>query len=229
MSPRSSLRFSVCSVPVLLFGWLLCGGAESLHADESNHPATRWALDAGFGVRLWENTNRTREEIEYLDQARTGLVLGFEAAVFPWNDLGFGVAVATFTASASDSSMTYPDDSQRAAQDSYYIQYFAPALCLKRSFADGRFLVSGQAGAGMFFYRNESNEGPFPGITDAFAPGAHASVSLDYRVWSRFAIGGGLRALYGKTPHLNYNAIDADLPPVSLSRIDIAAGVRYYP
>lgn len=200
-------------------------------AEETVRPAspTRWALDGGLGIRFWDNGNRSQEEREYLNQARVGAVGALEVSVFPWENLGAGMVFATFSASASDSSLTYPDDSQRAAEDDYYIQYFGPALCAQRLFAEGRFRVAGQIGGGMFFYRNETTKGPFPGISDAFGPGAHVSASLDYRLFSRFAVGGGVRALYGKTPHLRYNAIDAELPAVSLSRVDLVAGIRFYP
>ncbi len=208
---------------------MFLGGTASAEEGAPLPSPTRWAMDAGLGVRLWDPQKGTQEEIDYLDRARVGAVTSFEVAVFPWGSYGAGIMFATFHSGTSDSSMTYLDQTQQAAQDAYFIPYLAPTLNVQRSFAGDRFCLVAQVGGGVFYYRDETKKGPFPGISDAFAPGAHVAVSLDYRLLPRFAVGGGVRALYGKTPNLRYNAIDADLPPVSLSRVDITAGVRFYP
>jgi hypothetical protein len=84
-------------------------------------------------------------------------------------------------------------------------------------------------GAGLFFYRDESRQGTFPGVIEGNALGVHAGLSAEFRVWRWLALGVGVRALHGSLTDLRYNAIDVEYPPLSLTRVDFTSGLRFYP
>jgi hypothetical protein len=200
--------------------------ASGLLADEA--APTRWVLDAGWGVRLWDNANLSKSERNYLEQARVGGVYALDISVFPWKSWGLGLVHARFAASASDSDMTFPDESHGEARDHYVITYTAPSVYVTRACGEKLRLV-GSAGAGMLAYRDEADKGAFPGVLEGATWGVHAAGSIDVMLSRRFAVGFGVRALYGRLSDLRYNAIETSTPPLSLSRVDFGAGIRVYP
>jgi hypothetical protein len=199
----------------------------AMHALAGDASPSRWSLDGGWGIRLWDNAGVPEAEREYLEQARVGRVYGFDVSVFPWKHWGLGIQQARFFASASDTNVTFVDKSMGDARDEYRILYVAPAVYATREVAD-KIRLTGNAGAGVFFYHNEAKEGPFPGVLEGTTPGIHASGAVDLMLTSRFAVGFGVRALYGELEKLRYNAIPAR-SSLSLSRVDFTAGIRFYP
>jgi hypothetical protein len=201
-------------------------GAAGLLADDAS--PTRWSLDAGWGVRLWDNGNLSKSERNYLEQARVGGAYALDVSVFPWKTWGFGLVHARFTASASDSDMAFPDESRGEARDHYVITYTAPSAQVTRAYGEKLRLVGG-AGAGVLTYRDEAEKGAFPGILEGTTWGLHAAGSVDVLLSRRFAVGFGVRALYGRLSEFRYNAIETTMPALSLSRVDFGVGLRYYP
>jgi hypothetical protein len=204
---------------------LLAAAAGAFAADGS---PTRWAGDVGWGVRLWDNSDASPAEREYLEQARVGNVFSLDISVFPWKNWGLGLVHAQFSASASDSNVTFVDKSQGSARDDYRIFYTGPGLYVMRPVGQKLRLV-GSAGAGLFFYRNEAEKGAFPGVLEGSTLGFHASGSADVLITSRFAVGFGTRAFYGELEDFKYNAIKTRTRPLSLSRVDFGVGIRFYP
>jgi len=81
----------------------------------------------------------------------------------------------------------------------------------------------------MFFYHNEAKAGAFPGVLEGTTLGLHASGAVDLMLTPRFALGFGARFLHGELSTFRYNAIETSTRPLSLSRVDFTAGVRFYP
>lgn len=195
---------------------------------ESGSPS-RWAFDGGFGVRLWNDAGRSPEERAYLDQGRVGLATSLDVSVYPWNRFGIGLLYAQFFAAASDPDLLFPNQTRGPSRDDYTILYAAPALFYAAPFGGGRGALVFNAGPGIFFYRNESEQGAFPGVLEGNAPGFHAAASAEYRIRPRLAFGVGLRALQGQVSKMRYNAMDVTYPEISLTRFDVTAGLRFYP
>ncbi|HEX2613201.1 MAG TPA: hypothetical protein VHO02_06390 [Fibrobacteria bacterium] len=179
-------------------------------------------------MRLWDNSASSSAERKYLEQARVGGVYGLDISVSPWKHWGLGLLHTQFFASASDSNVTFVDKSQGSARDKYRIFYTAPGIYVMQPVGEKLRLV-GNAGAGIFFYRNEAEKGAFPGVLEGSALGFHAAGSADVLVVPRFAIGFGARAFYGELDDFRYNAIKTHTRPLSLSRVDFGVGVRFYP
>lgn len=204
--------------------FLLAAGL--VHAGDA--APTRWALDAGWGVRLWDNSGIPEAERHYLEKSRVGGTWGLDVSAYPWKRWGFGIQHAEFSASASDSNATFADNSKGNLRDAYRIFYTAPAVCVMRSVGKNMRLA-GNAGAGVFFYRNESRAGAFPGVLEGSTLGLHAAGGIDLMIAPRLALGFGIRLLYGTLEKIRYNAIETSTRPISLSRLDFGVGLRFYP
>ena len=189
---------------------------------------TRWSFDAGWGVRLWDNADLSKSDRDYLEQARVGAVYALEVSAFPWKGWGFGFVHTNFSATASDSNKTFPDQSSGAARDVYHIDYTAPAVYATRSVGEKLRLV-GSAGLGVLRYHDEADAGPFPGVMEGATWGAHTAGAVDVMVSKRVALGFGIRAMYGELRKFRYNAIETTTPTISLSRVDFGVGIRVYP
>ena len=190
---------------------------------------TRLSFDAGAGVRLWDLSDRSVEERRYLEQSRTGFLMGLDIAVFPVERVGLGIAHARFYAAASDDDIAYRDMIRGPARDEFLVHYVAPALFLRRSVYGGRAALVAQAGAGALIYRNESPRGPFPGVQEGLTPGVHAGLSADVRLSSWLGVGVGARFVHGSLDEVHYNAMETKVPEISLTRVDFLAGFRIYP
>lgn len=190
---------------------------------------TRWALDGGFGTRLWNVSKHSPEERTYLQQARMGPAWAVDVSAFPWQRLGAGLAYSGFLAEARDDDIGYGNGSRGAARDHYEIHYVAPAAYWLTPFLAGRAVLVGQAGAGVVFYRNESPTGQFPGVLEGMTWGVHAAASADYKLRPWLGLGIGARLVYGSLRDIHYNAMSTSISPISLARFDVTAGVRFYP
>ncbi len=189
---------------------------------------TRWAVDAGWGVRFWDNAGQSADEKKYFQQARTGEVYGLEVSAHPWKHAGIGLSLSMFAASAHEANMTFQDQSQGRAKDEFRIVYLAPTAYLARELGE-RVRLLGSAGAGWIFYRNESRAGAFPGVLEGTAPGLHAAAAADFLLSPRFGVGFGVRAIHGELERIRYNAISTSYGTISLTRVDFIAGIRIYP
>lgn len=197
--------------------------------DDHRPAMTRWALDGGVALRLWDLSGEPAEQREYLEQSRIGSVLGVDVSVYPWERYGVGLTHSRFHATASDDDLAFPDNSRRPAKDDYTAHYVGPAFFVMHPMAGGRGALVGQAGMGWLFYRNESPLGAFPGIWEGTTLGLQAAISGDYRVLPWFGVGAGARFIHGTLQNVRYNAMETSIPTLSLTRIDLTAGVRFYP
>ena len=212
---------------LLFAGWL----AVSASAFDGEHwsDRTRWSFDAGIGTRLWDLSGHEPEQRDYLEQARVGSVIGLDISVFPLERIGLGIAHARYYAAASDDDIAYHDMLRGSARDEYLIHYIAPALFLRQPFLQGRGALIGQAGVGMLIYRDDSPRGPFPGVQEGVTAGVHLSGSVDFRVLPWLGFGVGARFVHGTLDEVDYNAAATSVPEISLSRVDVLAGLRIYP
>jgi hypothetical protein len=220
---RPNLKF-------FLLAGLLVLAAQSLHGAPG--PAltpspTRWAIDAGYGFRLWDASGGSSEQQAYEEKAKQGWVLGGDVAVFPLRNFGIGFAYYRFLSSTSDDDYGFYDGTRGQSTDSYLIEYVGPSLYYKREFS--RITALAQLGAGVIYYDNQHEAEDFPGVLQGVEAGFFGSVSADYKIWHWFGIGLTTRVLYGKLDELDYNGINTPFPAVSLTRIDVAAGIRFYP
>lgn len=202
---------------------------QSVTAREALTPPspTRWALDAGYGFRLWDATTTTDERQQYEEKARYGWLLGGDVAVFPWKHVGLGVSYYRFMSETSDSDIGFGDGSRGESTDIYLIEFVGPSLYLKKDFNRITGLI--QVGGGVIYYDNQHQAEDFPGVLQSVAPGYHAVLSADYRIHPKFAIGVSARILYGILDEVSYNGIEVPIPAISLTRADFAAGIRFYP
>lgn len=219
---------------ILWLSLILSAAAGHAHdapaVDRPSAPSlTRWAVDAALGVRLWNVDDHSREAREYMEQARFGPAWALDVAAFPWRRVGAGVSYSGFLAKANDDDIAFDNGARGAARDEYEIHYVAPAVYLSGPFAAGRAELVGQAGAGLIFYRDESPRGQFPGVQEGVTWGLHAAASVDYKVLSWLGVGIGARFLHGSLGEIHYNATTVPVSPISLTRVDVAAGVRFYP
>jgi hypothetical protein len=180
-------------------------------------------------VRLWDLSGEGKESREYLEQARVGAFFGLDVSVYPWDRYGLGILHSRFQASASDNDIGFPDSSRGKARDEYEVHFVSPSLFIRHPLADGRLTLVSHAGLGLLFYRNESPAGKFPGILEGRTWGVQAGTSVDYRILPWLGAGLGIRVLYGALDEVHYNAMETSIPTVSLSRVDLMAGVRFYP
>jgi hypothetical protein len=219
-------------------GWALvrslavvCAVVSSVSAQDCPCPSssTRWAFDGGLGIRLWDLSGESAEQREYLQQGRVGSITGLDVSVYPWQPFGVGLVHAWFHATASEQNMLFADSSRGPARDVYEVHHVGPAFFIAHPLAGGRLTVVGQTGIGWLFYRNESKTGQFPGILEGHTWGLHAGASVDYRIAPWVGIGLGVRALYGTLDGVQYNVMETTIPPLSLSRFDFIAGIRFYP
>jgi hypothetical protein len=187
---------------------------------------TRWAIDAGYGVRIWD-ANGNPEQREYEEKAKRGWILSGDVAVFPFRHFGAGFSYYRFHSSTTDDDLGFGDGSRGPAMDEYLIEYVGPSLYFKRDFARVTALV--QAGAGVLYYDNQHEAPDFPGVLQGVEPGFFGSVGADYKLSRHFAVGATARLIYGSLDRISYNGLDVSVPPVSLSRFDLSAGIRYYP
>jgi hypothetical protein len=227
------LAFSI----LLSAGFARAAAVDTLGAEPSPASAmrahTRWAMDGGLGLRLWDNGDFTREERTHLEKARAGSILGLGIAVFPWdNGLGVGVMHSRFHAKASSANTMFRDSTSGPQNDDFTIHYVGSTVHYIHWFGAGgrpRWAAVAEAGGGIFFYRDESTKGPFAGIQEGRTLGLHAAVSADYRILRWLAVGGGVRMLHGDVSEVHYNAMETSIPSVSMSRVDFLAGLRFYP
>src|SRR5690606_26518273 len=105
----------------------------------------------------------------------------------------------------------------------------APAAYWLTPFWRGRAVLVTQAGAGMIFYRDESPTGQFPGVLEGRTWGVHAAASAEYKLLSWLGFGVGARMMYGSLKDIHYNAMNTPISPISLARLDLTAGLRFYP
>ena len=188
---------------------------------------TRWALDAGYGFRLWDTKSTTEERSDYEEKARFGWVLGGDVAVFPWRHVGLGISYYRFMSETSTSDIGFGDGSRGESTDIYLIEFVGPSLYLKHDFERVTGIL--QLGGGVIYYDNQHQAEDFPGVLQSVAPGFHAILSADYRILPKLAVGLSARFLYGVLDEISYNGIEVPIPPISLTRVDLAAGLRFYP
>ena len=221
---------------ILRTGLLVLGTLNLLRANERfpETPApTRWAIDAGYAYRLWESSSQaTPAQRDYENRAKHGLILGGEVAAFPWEHLGLGVVFNQFHSAVSGHNLEEEEDLNDFSRDSYLIRYAGPVLYFKRE--AGNFAALAQIGAGCFFYANDHATGDFPGVIQSQVPGIQAGLSLDYRIFRYAGIGITARAMHGLVKWVDYNGIHISLSElqvadISLTRLDVAVGIRLYP
>jgi hypothetical protein len=204
--------------------------SEGLAERTLRHPAmSRWVVDGAVGVRLWDLSGEPAEHRAYLEQSQVGAVLGIDVSVFPWGPYGLGITHSRFHATASDDDLCFPDNSRRPAKDDFTVHYVGPSFYMSHPLAKGQASLVGQVGLGWLFYRSESTIGAFPGICEGTTLGLHAAVSADYRILPWFGIGAGVRLIHGTLEGVHYNAMETSIPALSLTRVDVAAGLRFYP
>jgi hypothetical protein len=211
-------------------GLVLAGAlsiAPQLLAAEHVPSPTRWVLNAGYGLRLWDEGGVTDEQRRYEEKAKRGLLLGGDVAVFPLENFGLGMSYYRFQSSTTDDDLAFYDGARGKSTDTYLIEYVGPALYYKRDFS--RFIGLVQAGAGVIYYDNQHEARDFPGVLQDAVPGFFGSLGADYKLASWFGVGLTARILYGKTNNLVYNGAPSGLSPISLTRIDMAGGIRFYP
>ncbi|MCD6023881.1 MAG: hypothetical protein K0Q91_797 [Fibrobacteria bacterium] len=201
-----------------------CGAAEAF----PYLPApTRWAIDGGYGLRLWDADGTDPENQAYREKARHGWILGGDVAVFPLRNFGVGMAYYRFLSSTTEKDYAFFDGTRGESKDTYLIEYVGPSLYFKRDLS--RVVALVQLGAGVIYYDNQHQAKDFPGVFQGAVPGYFGSVSADYKVTRWFGLGMTVRALLGRIEDLAYNGIDITLDPISLTRIDLSGGIRFYP
>jgi hypothetical protein len=188
---------------------------------------TRWAIDGGYGLRLWDANDADAENREYQEKARHGWLLGGDVAVFPLRNFGLGFAYYRFLSSTTEEDYGFLDGTRGKSTDTYLIEYVGPSLYFKQDLS--RLVALAQLGAGVVYYDNQHQAKDFPGVLQGAVPGFFGSVSADYKLTRWFGLGITARALVGKIDKLAYNGIDLTLPPISLTRVDLSGGVRFYP
>jgi hypothetical protein len=219
---------------IVTFVTLLIVTAINILAEENSARApspTRWALDGGYGLRLWDASNGSSEQRAYEEKARQGWVLGGDVSVFPLKNFGVGVAYHRVMTTITDDDIGFGDGSRGKSTDIYLIEFVGPCLYWKPPVFGRKSPWSGivQVGGGVIYYDNQHQASDFPGVLQSVAPGYQAALSLDYRVWRWLSVGVTARVLYGTLDELAYNGIDIPVPPISLTRVDLAGGVRFYP
>lgn len=188
---------------------------------------TRWAVDGGYGLRLWDATGANPENRKYQEKAGQGWILGGDVAVFPLRRFGVGAAYYRFLSSTTEKDYAFFDGTRGESKDTYLIEYVGPSLYFKQELS--RFVALAQLGAGVIYYDNQHQAKDFPGVFQGAVPGYFGSVSADYKVTRWFGLGMTVRALVGRIEELAYNGIDVTLDPVSLTRVDLSGGIRFYP
>lgn len=113
-------------------------------------------------------------------------------------------------------------------RDVYSIHYAGPALFYRQPLPAALELVA-QAGAGWLHYHNQHEARDYPGVIEGTTLGLHGGLSLDYRPLRFVGIGAGARFVYGDLERLDYNAMRTPFPSISLARMDLFAGLRFYP
>ena len=208
----------------------LCLAAANALAQAPSPSPSRWSLDGGYSQRFWESSaNDPQEQREYQERARNGWNLGGDVSVFPLGGrYGVGLTYARFRRALSDSSVLFPDGIPGSMKDVYTIHYAAPSV-FARVPLPAAFEVVGQAGVGWMYYRNQHEARDYPGVIEGVALGMHAAVSVDYRPLPFVGVGIGARFLHGDLDALDYNGMRTPFPAVSLTRLDLFAGVRFYP
>ena len=187
---------------------------------------TRWSIEGGYGARLWDAQGNSEQQA-YEEKAKLGWMFGGDVAVFPMQNFGVGFAYYRFLSSTTDSDYGFYDGTRGKSTDTYLIEYVGPSLYFKQDFS--RITTLAQFGVGVIYYDNQHQASDFPGVLQGATPGAFVSLSADYMLTSWFAIGITTRVLYGQIDKLAYNGIDIPFDPISLTRVDVAGGIRFYP
>jgi hypothetical protein len=194
---------------------------------------TRWAIDGGYGLRLWDASGvASQEQASYEEKAKRGWVLGGDVSVFPFapiglKPVGIGVSYFRFMTTITDSDIGFGDGSRGESTDIYLIEFLGPSLSWRQKL--GRVAGIAQAGAGVLYYDNQHQASDFPGVLQSVAFGTYGALSVDYRILSWLGVGVTTRFLYGTLDNLDYNGIRVDVPSISLTRVDFAGGLRFYP
>jgi hypothetical protein len=210
---------------ISIFSTALQGGAAE--AFPYVPAPTRWAIDGGYGLRVWDANGADPENGEYHEKARQGWILGGDVAVFPLRNFGVGMAYYRFLSSTTEKDYAFFDGTRGESKDAYLIEYVGPSLYFKREFS--RAWALAQLGAGVVYYDNQHQAKDFPGVFQGAVPGFFGSVSADYKLTRWFGLGMTVRMLVGRVEELAYNGIDVTVDPISLTRVDLSGGIRFYP
>jgi hypothetical protein len=222
-SKNTAFFFSVLAVSFSL------AARKSFAAEAFSYiPApTRWAIDGGYGLRLWDANSADPENREYQEKARKGWILGGDVAVFPLRNFGIGFAYYRFLSSTTEKDYGFFDGTRGESTDTYLIEFVGPSLYFRHELS--RVVALAQMGAGVVYYDNQHQAKDFPGVFQGAVPGFFGSVSADYKLTRWFGVGVTVRTLVGRIEELAYNGIDVTVDPISLTRVDLSGGIRFYP
>ena len=79
------------------------------------------------------------------------------------------------------------------------------------------------------YYHNQHEARDYPGVIEGVTLGMHGALSLDYWPFRFVGMGAGARFVHGDLDRLDYNAMRTPFPAISLTRLDLFAGLRFYP